>query len=119
MVYRAALLPKTRQTLMFSATWPQSIQQLAAEFLDKPAKVHQPLLAVPGELAANHRVEQHVEVIEDREKEGKLKQLLNKYHSSRTNRVLVFVLYKKEAVRVERMLQNAGDQLASAHGGIK
>ena len=57
-----------------------------------------------------------MEVIEDREKEYKLKQLLQKYHSSRTNRVIVFVLYKKEAVRVERMLQNAGWKVASVHG---
>ena len=44
----AALLPQKRQTLMFSATWPQSIQQLASEFLNKPAKVPPSLVVWQG-----------------------------------------------------------------------
>lgn len=31
--------PSKRQTAMFSATWPKSIRDLAAEFLTNPAKV--------------------------------------------------------------------------------
>lgn len=51
---------------------------------------------------------QTVEVVEAHEKDGKLLGLLAKYHQSRTNRILVFVLYKKEAARVETMLQRKG-----------
>ena len=39
---------------------------------------------------------QTVEVINPRDRDRRLEQLLQKYHSSRRNRVIVFVLYKKE-----------------------
>ena len=48
---------------------------------------------------------QTVEVVDQQQKESRLPQLLQKYHSSRKNRVLVFALYKKEAARIEQMLQ--------------
>ena len=41
-------------------------------------------------------------------RDGRLDELLRKYHASRKNRVLVFVLYKKEASRVEAMLARRG-----------
>jgi ATP-dependent RNA helicase DBP3 len=49
-----------------------------------------------------------VEVIEDRARDARLHDLLQKYHKSRSNRIIVFVLYKKEAVRVEQFLQRKG-----------
>lgn len=59
-----------------------------------------------------------VEVIEDRARDGRLHELLQRYHSSRTNRVIIFVLYKKEAVRVEQFLQRKGWKVRSlADGG--
>lgn len=82
---------KERQTLMFSATWPKAIQDLSAQYLNDPVKVTVGSI----DLAASHSVKQIVEVIEQNFKESRLEQLLNKYHASRTNRVLVFALYKK------------------------
>ena len=41
-------------------------------------------------------------------RDGRLDELLREYHASRKNRVLVFVLYKKEASRVEAMLARRG-----------
>ena len=43
-------------------------------------------------------------------------QLLKKFHGNRDNRVLVFALYKKEAARLERMLQQKGWKCSSIHG---
>ncbi len=43
-----------RQTLMFSATWPPSIQKLAAEFLSDPVKV----TIGSADLSASHSVSQ-------------------------------------------------------------
>ena len=40
-------------------------------------------------------ISQTVEVISPRDRDRRLEQLLHKYHSSRRNRVIVFVLYKK------------------------
>lgn len=80
-----------RQTLMFSATWPPEIQKLAAEFLCSPVKVTIGSL----ELAASHSVAQTVEVIEQYARDARLLQLLDEHHSSRKNRIIIFVLYKK------------------------
>lgn len=102
-----------RQMLMFSATWPVSVHQLAQEFMDpNPVKV----VVGSEDLAANHDVMQIVEVLEDRARDERLVTLLDKYHKSRSNRVLVFVLYKKEASRVETMLQRRGWKVVSISG---
>ncbi|XP_010261619.1 PREDICTED: DEAD-box ATP-dependent RNA helicase 5 [Nelumbo nucifera] len=102
-----------RQMVMFSATWPLSVHQLAQEFMDpNPVKV----VVGSEDLAANHDVMQIVEVLDDRSRDARLVSLLEKYHKSQRNRVLVFVLYKKEAVRVENMLQRRGWKVVSVHG---
>ena len=95
---------KGRQTALFSATWPDSVRELAHSFLTRPIKV----TIGSEDLAAGTRITQIVEVVEDRAREGLLLKLLNKYHSSRKNRVLIFVLYKKEAARVEMNLKRSG-----------
>ncbi|KAJ1638556.1 P-loop containing nucleoside triphosphate hydrolase protein [Pavlovales sp. CCMP2436] len=101
-----------RQTAMFTATWPDSVRTLAEDFLTRPVTV----TVGSTELTANHRVQQIVEVIEPERKDSRLLQMLKQYHSSRTNRVLVFALYKKEAARVEVALQRAGYNCCAIHG---
>merc|ERR1719384_2391150 len=101
-----------RQTALFSATWPDSVRELAHSFLTKPIKV----TIGSDDLAAGTRIKQIVEVIDDRAREGKLSQLLKKYHSGRKNRILIFVLYKKEAARIETNLSNRGWKVGSIHG---
>ena len=103
-----------RQTLMFSATWPSSIRKLASEFLCHPARV----TIGSEDLAASHTVKQIVEVVDPASRDRLLDSLLKKYHASRTNRIIIFVLYKKEAARVESMLQNRGWNAAAVHGDI-
>ncbi|KAG6687954.1 hypothetical protein I3842_11G100300 [Carya illinoinensis] len=102
-----------RQMVMFSATWPLLVHQLAQEFMDP-----NPIKVVVGseDLAANHDVLQIVEVLDDRSRDQRLVALLEKYHKSQKNRVLVFVLYKWEAKRVENMLQEANWKVVSIHG---
>ncbi|XP_072963533.1 DEAD-box ATP-dependent RNA helicase 5 [Typha angustifolia] len=102
-----------RQMVMFSATWPLAVHLLAQEFMDpNPVKV----VIGSEDLAANHDVMQIVEVLDDRARDSRLVTLLEKYHQSQRNRVLVFVLYKKEAARVETMLQRRGWKVVSVHG---
>jgi len=103
---------QARQTALFSATWPDSVRELAHTFLTKPIKV----TIGSDDLAAGTRIKQIVEVIEDRARENKLNQLLKKYHSDRKNRILIFVLYKKEAARIEQNLSRNGWKVASIHG---
>ncbi|GFS43591.1 DEA(D/H)-box RNA helicase family protein [Actinidia rufa] len=73
-----------RQMVMFSATWPLPVHQLAQEFMDpNPVKV------VVGleDLAANHDVMQIVEVLDDRSRDERLISLLEKYHKSQRQRI--------------------------------
>ena len=51
---------------------------------------------------------QVVEVIEPQRRDQRIDELLQKYHKTRKNRVIVFVLYKKEASRVEAQLGKKG-----------
>ncbi|KAJ2783105.1 RNA-dependent ATPase [Coemansia interrupta] len=101
-----------RQTVMFSATWPKSVRNLADTFLRNPVRIS----IGSDELAINERVEQIVEVVDRHQKDSRLLDLLKKYHKSRKNRVLVFALYKKEAARLESMLQGKGYNCVAIHG---
>lgn len=101
-IVKACPKPNHRQTVMFSATWPEEIRALANSYLK--ADVVRVTVGSP-ELSANHRVKQIVECIEAYEKEKRLLTLLQQYHASRSNRVLIFVLYKKEAVNLQNSLQ--------------
>jgi len=103
---------ESRQTALFSATWPDNVRELAHTFLNKPIKV----TIGSDDLAAGTRITQIVEVLEDRAREQRLQQLLKKYHKDRKNRILIFVLYKKEAVRIENNLSRTGWSVTSIHG---
>ena len=104
---------KSRQTAMFSATWPEEIRALADKFLRRDVI----RVTVGGdELSANHRVTQIVECVEAHQKDKKLMGLLEKYHKSRKNKVLVFVLYKKEAVELQSKISSRGWNVTAIHG---
>mmetsp|Transcript_30743 Transcript_30743/g.98888 ORF Transcript_30743/g.98888 Transcript_30743/m.98888 type:complete len:341 (-) Transcript_30743:79-1101(-) len=103
---------KKRQTVMYSATWPQSIQKIAAEFLSNPARV----TVGSEDLAANHRVKQIVEVLEPAAKDRRLLEVLKKYHSGK-NRIIIFALYKKECDRVHSLVESKTSfKVGAIHG---
>jgi ATP-dependent RNA helicase DBP3 len=102
-----AQVAPVRQTALFSATWPPSIQKLASEFVQDPFHV----LVGSEDLTANHDVSQLVEVIDEAPyvKDKRLLELLNDYHDKKIkNRIIVFVLYKKDVDRVARLLTQRG-----------
>lgn len=114
-----------RQTAMFSATWPAAIQNIALEYMVEPIRVYVGFESIVGSngdnavddsLSANKRVTQTIEVIEDRQREARLQQILQKVHGKRNNRVLVFALYKMEAERLENSLRRQGWNCCSIHG---
>jgi len=98
---------------MFSATWPQSIQKLAKQYIQSP--IHVTIGTSEGKLIANSNVTQIIEVIESDQRDTKLIQLLQKYHQSRVNKILIFVLYKKEATRIDKWLNQKGWSCVSIH----
>ena len=108
-----------RQTLMFTATWPENVRTLAATFMQDPVKIS--IGDNPsGDLRANTRIVQKVEVVDPRGKEYRLMQLLKQYQSGaqKDDRILVFCLYKKEATRVEQFIRQKGFRVVGIHGDL-
>lgn len=109
-----------RQTLMFTATWPPSVRALASTFMNSPVHISIGKDNPTGELRANTSITQKVEVVSPQDKEARLLQLVKMHQSGRAarDRVLVFCLYKKEAVRVENFLRMRGRQVVAIHGDM-
>jgi ATP-dependent RNA helicase RhlE len=104
-----AALPKSRQTLLFSATMPDEIRLLANEFLHQPATVDldvsRPVETVGHEV---YRVEQA--------KKNEL--LLAILRKSGNSKVLVFTRTKHRAKKLAEQLVRAGLPAASLQGNL-
>ena len=112
---------KGRQTLMFTATWPPSVRDLASTYMRTPVHISIGADNPTGELRANTKITQLVEVVDPRQKETRLLQLLKQHQGAATkknDRILVFCLYKKEAARVENFLSARGMNVAGIHGDM-
>lgn len=59
-------LAADHQTLLFSATWPKEVRQLASEFLRTPVHVH--IGDTSNQLVASTNITQHVHVLKEEEK---------------------------------------------------
>lgn len=67
--YRSLPVPQPdRQTLMWNATWPKDVRQLAEDFLRDYVQINVGAL----ELSANHNILQIVDVCMENEKDNKL-----------------------------------------------
>jgi ATP-dependent RNA helicase RhlE len=104
----ATLVPKHRQSLFFSATMPQPIAELAAQFLTNPQQV---AVAPPSSTA--ERVEQAVIHVDHSKKQELLHALLA---DRAISRALAFVRTKHGADRVVRKLESAGFAAEAIHG---
>jgi ATP-dependent RNA helicase RhlE len=103
-----ALLPSTRQNLLFSATFPEEIRKLAGSFMKNPATVEVARRNTPAELVA--QVQHPVD--HDRKRE-----LLA--HLVKTNdwrQVLVFCKTKHGANRLADQLDKGGIEADAIHG---
>ncbi len=104
----AGALGKDRQTMMFSATMPKMIADLASEYLTDPVRVE---VSQAGKIA--DKVTHAVHFVTKDEKKSLLISLLNE---NKTNRSLVFARTKHGAERLMRQLEEAGFNAASIHG---
>ncbi|HEV2302112.1 MAG TPA: DEAD/DEAH box helicase [Stellaceae bacterium] len=102
------LLPRQRQTLLFSATMPKAIAELAKEYLDNPASV-----AVAPVATTVERVDQGVVLAPAERKRDLLVSLLR---DPALSRVLVFTRTKHGADRLARHLGAAGLEANAIHG---
>ncbi|XP_019854878.1 PREDICTED: DEAD-box ATP-dependent RNA helicase 37-like isoform X1 [Amphimedon queenslandica] len=97
-----------RQTLMFSATFPEEIQQLAADFLEDYL-----FLTVGRVGGATSDIQQKVIEIGEYERRDKLIEILS---SAGQERVLVFVETKRSADFLATSLSQSGYPATSIHG---
>jgi len=104
----AELLPKQRQTMLFSATMPQTIQQLSGFLLVNPARVEVTPAATTAE-----KVEQRVLFVQKANKRAALAGLLR---DDAIDRVIVFTRTKHGANKVVRQLGEDGHRANAIHG---
>jgi ATP-dependent RNA helicase RhlE len=102
------MLPKTRQSLFFSATMPQTISGLADKFLRDPVKVSVTPVATTAE-----RVTQGVMQVPVGAKQNLLHAVLR---DETIDRALVFTRTKHGADKVVKHLVNAGIEASAIHG---
>jgi ATP-dependent RNA helicase RhlE len=102
------LLPRERQTLMFSATYSADIRTLAARSLRDPLTVEVAPRNAPAE-----RIEQHVYLVPQEHKRDLLVHLID---SGNWHQVLVFTRTKHGANRLTQALVAAGVRAAAIHG---
>jgi len=102
------LLPKQRQTLMFSATFSKEIKKLSDEFLNNPT-----LVEVARSNATSENVLQKVYAVEQSKKQALLTQLLK---NEANNQVLIFTKTKVTANRLSKALVRDGIVADAIHG---
>ncbi|XP_039284730.1 ATP-dependent RNA helicase dbp2 [Nilaparvata lugens] len=101
-----------RQVLMWSATWPKEVRQLAEEFLHDYVQINVGSL----QLSANHNIKQVVEMCEDQEKLEKLCDLLQKISQEEEKKTIIFVETKRGVDEISRTITRYGWPAASIHG---
>ena len=102
------LLPDSKQTLMFSATYSPEIRKLAHDYLSNPVEIN-----VTPKNAAAHTVEQVLHPVDKRRKSELLQHLvqLNSW-----SQALVFSKTKHGANKLTRDLAKTGVRAAAIHG---
>ncbi|MCH9627100.1 MAG: DEAD/DEAH box helicase [Gammaproteobacteria bacterium] len=102
------LLPKKRQSLLFSATFSHEIKKLADSFLNAPIMVE-----VARRNDASAQVEQLIHPVDRTRKSDLLTHLID---SQNWQQVLVFTRTKHGANRLAGQLEKKGIQAAAIHG---
>lgn len=104
-----SFLPKERQSLMFSATMPPKIRELAKRLLKEPQEVNI-AISKPAENVLQAAYHAH-----DHQKLDLLNHLLK---GKDMNSVLIFSSTKKNTKKTEQMLKSEGYETASIHSDL-
>eukprot|EP00557_Chaetoceros_sp_GSL56_P004108 CAMPEP_0176487354 /NCGR_PEP_ID=MMETSP0200_2-20121128/6082_1 /TAXON_ID=947934 /ORGANISM="Chaetoceros sp., Strain GSL56" /LENGTH=1000 /DNA_ID=CAMNT_0017884167 /DNA_START=71 /DNA_END=3070 /DNA_ORIENTATION=- len=100
-----------RQTVLFSATFPKTVEALARKSLKYPIEV-----LVGGRSVASDSVKQYAELVEEEDKFLRLLQILGEQVDGE-NKVIVFVDTQSRADSVFEQLIRCGYPSLSLHGG--
>ncbi|MDG1853926.1 MAG: DEAD/DEAH box helicase [Verrucomicrobiales bacterium] len=103
-----ALLPESRQNLLFSATYSDEIRRLSKKLLDDPEKIE-----VARRNTAAEQVRQIVHPVEQSRKRELLVELID---SGDWDQVLVFARTRHGAEKLSRYLSKAGVDAVAIHG---
>ncbi len=103
------LVPKNRQTLLFSATMPKAIADLSAEYLSNPKRVE---VSPPGKAA--DKVEQFVHFVQGASQKTEI--LKKTLTENPDGRAMVFSRTKHGAEKLMKHLEHVGFSVASIHG---
>lgn len=104
----ATLMGDDRQTMLFSATMPKQMAEIAGSYLHEPLRIE---VSPPGKAA--DKITQEVHFIAKAEKAGLLLELLAGH---RDERALVFTRTKHGADRLAKALDRAGFKVEAIHG---
>ena len=105
-------IPQNRQTLLFSATMPEPIKQLAEDILYQPE-----FLSVVGdEETTNNVIDQRYYMINENQRDEALVKLLE---TEETNKCIVFCRMKREVDRIAEHLQALGFNASGLHGDLE
>jgi len=128
----ATLPTEERQTLFFSATWPLAVRAVAGKLLRESSlrlrlggdseALDGPADGGAGGLRVNPAIKQGIDVLDEDEKEDKLRKMLAPWMrksgaaTTALPRVLIFTNTKKHATGLSAMLQGAGVHVDCLHG---
>jgi ATP-dependent RNA helicase RhlE len=101
-----SFLSENRQTMLFSATMPEAISNIANKYMKKPLRIE---VAPAG--ATVERVEQEVFIVTNNQKPALLRQILTEY----TGTVLVFSRTKYGAKKITRTIRQSGHAADELH----
>jgi ATP-dependent RNA helicase DeaD len=104
-------LPTNRQTLLFSATMPQPIKNLANRILKDPE-----FISITQGETTNTDIEQLYYVIDEHERDDAIIRLMD---SEDTQKAVVFCRTKSEVDRLSNVLSNAGYLANGLHGDME
>jgi superfamily II DNA/RNA helicase len=109
------VLPKQRQTLLFTATWPEAVRGIARSFL-REDEIQEIFVgdSDAGELAANKAVTQIFVEAQDDEKDKKLYDILCGLEENAA--VIVFTNTKRRADYVSNIFWREGFMTCAVHG---
>jgi len=105
---------KKRQTLMWSATWPKEVRDLAKNYMSDYIQVK----IGSAELVANAKIVQKTYVVERFEKDEKLSELLGEVGGDEKNtpKIIIFCNQKRQCDELADKMQEHGWPAESLHG---
>lgn len=111
-------LPRDRQTVMWTATWPKEVRAIAKDYM-KPDAVH--VYVGSKEIHANPNITQNVIVCDTMQKDQHLiailKDIMNREKDTSDAKILIFAATKSQVDRIpRRVLRQLGLRGVAIHG---